>query len=366
MAPLIIDRITVHAGRMPVKLRFSYGAPADFPFILVRVAAGGLEGVGESLMEGPEGLEPTLRALLGRDANGLDGLLGEGGHGYGGEAFIDTVVQEMLSMALHDLVGKARGVPLHELLGGAARTMIPMMPCIFPESPVDAAEKAQRFCEQGFGALKVKIFGEEAGDLEIVRAVREVMPQGHLQADANAGYTTDIGASRLLEQFAAAGLTVIEDPFAATLDEYALLCRENESPRIMLDAPTRGWAGLREICEKRAAHQINLHPCNQGRFAEILQRAAMAKAAGIPVAIGGTGFTGIGAYGFAHIAAVAGTDMPYGECGGAFDHGMPVWSTTEPLPVVRGELQLPSAAGHGGVLDFAAVEGFVEGSMEVY
>lgn len=363
--PLPIERIIVHAGQMPVDLRFSFGAPSHFPFLLVRIQAGGLEGVGECLMDLPASLKNSLTPLLGQDANKLDDLLGVGAQGYSGEGFVDTVVQEMLSMALHDLVGKARSVPVYELLGGARRTSIPVMPCIFPRNRGDAFGKARAFADQGFCSLKVKIFGDEEGDIAIVRAIRRVFPEGHLQADANSGYKSMDAARDLMMGMEEVGLTVIEDPMTGPPESYAWLSREFDTPQIMLDAHTRGWNALHRVCEQRAAQQINLHPCNQGKFSEILQRAAQAEAAGISVAIGGTGFTGIGSYGFAHIAAVAGLSAPYGECGGAFDHGMPVSSTTEPLPIVDGYLQLPDTPGHGGIFDEEAMRPFISHTFEV-
>jgi len=368
MRPLKITKIIFHIGEMPVDLRFSFGAPTTYPFMIARVFADENEGIGECLTLPPAALDSFAKKLLGLDARRLDALLGEtrdiveaGEH----QRFHCTIVREMLSMALYDLVAKAHELPLHALLGGARRTHIPMMPCLFPKCPADAAETARRFLDQGFQALKVKIFGDLAGDVELIRSVRRVMPAGYLQADANGGYKTLTAARDAVKEFAAAGLTTIEDPLDGTLDEYAELCNEFTTPRIMLDAPSRGDHALYQVCAKRAAHEINLHPNGQGPFSEILGRAAIARTAGIPAAVFGTGYTGIGSYGFAHIASVIGLYAPYGECGGTVDHGMPACSAAEGLPIRNGCLELPNAPGHGAMLNLRAIQPFVTRTLEI-
>lgn len=366
MKKLRIHKIIIHSGQMPAKVVFSYGSPQSFGFVIARIFAGEWEGVGECLHGTRENFEPLGRTLIGQDAARLDGLLGEGPVlGEPWEKFQPNVVREMFSMALHDGVGKAYQMPLHVLLGGARRRRIPLMPCIFAEKPAVAAEVARRFLDQGFRGLKVKIFGKVKGDIDFIRAIRRVMPDGILQADANLGYPTVAEGREALRQLAEAGLTVAEDPFRGTLADYRQVCAEVKSPVIMLDGPTRAWRGIHETCAQKAAHAINLHPNMQGTFSEILARAAVAKAAGIPVMVAGTGYTGIGAFAHAQVAAVIGLDFPYGEIGGPRDHGMPASSAEPQLPIQNGEYHLTDEPGHGGKLNLAMIEKYSTQTLEL-
>ena len=62
--------------------------------------------------------------------------------------------------ALHDIVGKALGVPVHQLLGGKFRDDIRLYAdCHFgeDESPASFGEKALRAVDEGFGAVKFDV-----------------------------------------------------------------------------------------------------------------------------------------------------------------------------------------------------------------
>jgi len=299
---------------------------------------------------------------VGKDAWSLDALLPDGPRDY---TFGDVGTLEMFSMALYDLVGRAAGLPLHVLLGGARRRRVPLMPCIFAQDAEEAARIAERFLDQGFRALKVKLFGEAERDDAIVRAVRRVMPEGFLQGDANLGYKGLPAGREAMRRLADAGLTVAEDPFEGSLADYAAITREFERPRHMLDAPSRGWDGIHTCCARRAAHIINLHPNCQGPFSEILGRAAVARAAGLSVMIGGTGYPGVGSFAHAHLAAVVGLEFPYGDVCGARDHGFPESAAEDILPVEEGDFVVPDTPGHGGRIGLRVVERLRVRSFEV-
>ena len=362
MHGLRIDRIIMSKCRTPARMRFSYGVASTQTFSVCRVLADGIEGHGECQGGLIDEAEPVARALVGRDAHGLDGLLPAGARenvpGRSG-------MLEMFSMALCDLVGKAHGLPMHVLLGGARRRRVPLMPCVFSDGADEAARIAQGFLDQGFKALKVKLFGDIEGDCAIVCAIREIMPDGFLQGDANLGYKGIDAGREAMKRLGEAGLTVAEDPFEGSFEDYAAVTREYDQPRVMLDAPSRGWNGIHQSCALHAAHIINLHPNCQGPFSEILGRAAVAQAAGIPVMVGGTGYPGVGSYPHAHLASVVGLEFPYGDICGARDHGFPESSALEMLPVNDGSFAVPDTPGHGGAINLDVVERLCEETGEV-
>jgi L-Ala-D/L-Glu epimerase len=113
-----------------------------------------------------------------------------------------------LDIALHDLVGKVLGMPVHELIG--LPTDIP--PTDFTigiDEPAIVAQRAARAAD--FPALKIKCGGPQ--DLEMLRAVREVF-SGPIRVDANTGWTRD-DAERLLPELVGLGVELIEQPFPA-------------------------------------------------------------------------------------------------------------------------------------------------------
>ena len=113
-----------------------------------------------------------------------------------------------IDLALHDLVGKAMGRPVHALIGLAAE-IPPTDFTIGIDEPSVVAERARRAAE--FPALKIKLGGPQ--DLATLRAVRGVY-DGPIRVDANTGWTRD-DAERLLPEIGDLGVELIEQPFAA-------------------------------------------------------------------------------------------------------------------------------------------------------
>jgi L-Ala-D/L-Glu epimerase len=129
-----------------------------------------------------------------------------------------------LDIAIHDLVGKVTGTPVHRLLG---------LPGVIPptdftlglDQPAVVAERARRAA--GFPALKIKVGGP--ADLATLRAVREVYA-GPLRVDANTGWTPEVAVD-LLPTLADLGVELIEQPFpAGRLDWLAELQARSPLP----------------------------------------------------------------------------------------------------------------------------------------
>ena len=113
-----------------------------------------------------------------------------------------------LDIALHDLVGKVVGRPVHELMGLSAE-IPPTDFTIGIDEPAIVAERASRAAD--FPALKIKCGGPD--DLATLRAVREVFA-GPIRVDANTGWTR-ADAEALLPELVDLGVELIEQPFGA-------------------------------------------------------------------------------------------------------------------------------------------------------
>jgi L-Ala-D/L-Glu epimerase len=113
-----------------------------------------------------------------------------------------------LDIALHDLVGKAVGAPVH-VLRGLTADIPPTDFTIGIDEPSVVAERARRAAD--FPALKIKVGGPS--DVATLQAVREVYG-GPIRVDANTGWTRE-DAERLLPQLIDLGVELIEQPFSA-------------------------------------------------------------------------------------------------------------------------------------------------------
>jgi len=133
-----------------------------------------------------------------------------------------------VDIALHDLVGKVLGVPVHELIGLPAE-IPPTDFTIGIDEPVVVAERAARAAH--FPALKIKCGGSR--DLETLRAVRAVF-DGPIRVDANTGWTRR-DAEALLPELVALGVELIEQPFPARAYRDLAWLQERSSLPIVAD-----------------------------------------------------------------------------------------------------------------------------------
>jgi L-Ala-D/L-Glu epimerase len=128
-----------------------------------------------------------------------------------GAAFDDAIrghgaAKCALDIALHDLAGKATGMPVHRLLGLSAE-IPPTDFTLGLDEPSIVAERARRAAR--FPALKIKVGGPD--DLATLEAVRAVYA-GRLRVDANTGWTPETAAP-LIPELVRLGVELIEQPF---------------------------------------------------------------------------------------------------------------------------------------------------------
>ena len=127
-----------------------------------------------------------------------------------------------VDVALWDLTGKAAGLPVYQLLGGAARTSIPLYWSVGmgnAKTPDQMLADVQRGFDLGFRAFKIRMdwgaFRQDANpdkDFELFRRCREWLPpEVPLSFDANSGYSVST-AIQQGRRFEALGIAHFEEP----------------------------------------------------------------------------------------------------------------------------------------------------------
>jgi len=197
----------------------------------------GLIGYGEGYPDAYYGetietIEAVLPLLLRSiDAATLDADAGtaEGALAAAADVFNDAIAHHgaakcALDIALHDLLGKRLGLPVHRLLGLSAE-IPPTDFTIGIDEPEIVAARAER--ANHFPALKIKVGG--AQDLETLEAVRRVFT-GPIRIDANTAWKPEAGA-RLIPDLIRLGVELIEQPFPRhRLDQMGWLQERSELP----------------------------------------------------------------------------------------------------------------------------------------
>ncbi|MFI6095591.1 mandelate racemase/muconate lactonizing enzyme family protein [Lentzea sp. NPDC051213] len=219
---LTVDRIDVYAVALPTTRSFGVAggsvAVAGHPSIriLTKVSAGGVHGWGEATpipawtYETTESIFSTITrylapAIVGQPVWQLDGI---------SRIFDRTInrgfsigaplAKAAVDVALHDLVGRALGIPLGVLWGRRRHEQIELAWIVSGQTLAEVADCVQEGIGNGYRSFKVKIgLHDEHTDLGVVRAVREAAPGAPLWVDANQAYTCDeaIRMARRLEEF---------------------------------------------------------------------------------------------------------------------------------------------------------------------
>jgi L-alanine-DL-glutamate epimerase-like enolase superfamily enzyme len=186
-------------------------------------------------------------------------------------------------IALWDLLGKALGKPVCELLGGARRRSLRAYASyLFGSTPAETADLARQAVDLGLTAVKFGwgLFGKDsATDLAHVEAARQAVGDDRdLMVDA--GCCFDV--ARALEsarRLAPYRIAWLEEPLSQDdLKGYARLCPQSPVPIAGGEGETTRW-GFEDLIE-RDLHVIQPDVAICGGLTVARQASALAEAAG--------------------------------------------------------------------------------------
>ena len=257
-----------------------------------------------------------------------------------------------IEMALIDALARAWDVPLFHFFGGAMDSVttditIPL------GSAAEAARLAAAYAARGFTTIKTKVGGVPGGgfaaDRERLLAIRDAHPACTFVLDANEGYTAD-EALALVRALGDAGIVpaLFEQPVAR--DDWSGLARVTRESGVSVaaDESCRSPEDALRIAGDRLADVINIKLAKSG-VVGALEIAAIARAAGLGLMIGGMVETRIGMGFAAHLAAGL----------GGFDFiDLDTALLLAADPVIGGAVadgptyHLGDAAGHGASLEW--------------
>lgn len=310
-------------------------------FVLQVFTDDGIVGLGEV----PRNLDRSvvqqgIDALIGKDPlqtnlQEIDSIVGN--RAYNG-----------FEMALYDIVGKALGVPVHRLLGGACRDRVLVSYWTGTRTPEDLVRVGQIAVELGFREMKCKCrWGEPY--VEQMTAMAKALPDLKLTNDFNTDLRRPIEAVRLARQVEDLGnITVWEDPVPHWDWAWYRHLRDQISIPIAphLSQPTDVILALKA----EALDYANL----AGSLSGFVRAAAIADTAGVPC-WHGTGLElGITTMAYVHACAVAkGCTLPSDLLGSYLREDDLI---VEPILCEDGNVSVLNKPGLGVELDTDALE----------
>jgi len=360
------------SGTLQTPIQFGIGAFPTFAATLVQITTDdGLIGVGEAIVrKAPQVTRAVVESLLGpillgRDPHDAEGLWDEMFQQLRGWGHWRGFVFEAISgidTALWDILGKAAGLPVYKVLGGAGRSRVPCYTSsvYFAAIPQMVAQ-AQEQIAAGHTAIKVKIgrrpeMGGRRADVASVKAIRDAVgPDVDIMLDVNSAYdaATAITVCRQLE---GEDITWIEEPVPPDDLEGYRRVRQGQSIPVAAGESEFGVFGFRELIARGAVDILQPDVARVGGFTGARRVGALAHAHNLRYAPH-TGFSaGVSHVAALHVAASVPNLMTYEY----FFAPNPLRDLfTEPFPAPReGMIGVPQGPGLGLELDERIVRGF--------
>lgn len=315
-----IERVEVLVVTLPSRRKHPMANPAASlgNYVITKVFADGLVGLGEATVlkewGGDHGryygehpsttvriIEEILApAVIGRDPQALDALCEAMDRAIKGYPY----AKASLDIAAHDLVGKALGVPVYQLLGGLYRREVRLAHSlgILDREPL-LAEVAAAIAE-GAGTIKLKVGLEPERDVQTVRLVRELVGDGvDITVDANQGWPDAKTAIRTIQRMEPYRVLFVEQPVEG-IQAMAKVARA-VSTHVMADESAWTPEDVLEIARLEAADVISVYTTKPGGLHRARKVLAVAEAAGLSCNVNGSAETGVGNAANLHLAAAA-------------------------------------------------------------
>jgi D-galactarolactone cycloisomerase len=338
---------------------------------LVRVETDeGITGIGSASGNGElieiiiaKVIKPLLVSMDPTDIDAIwDKAYFRGGHKEFGTRGIGVVALSGVDIALWDILGKIRGLPLYQLLGGKRRDKVPVYAtALYPEEPSQVARRARAFAERGFHGVKIKVGFDLDQDIRIVRAVREELGKNFIvMTDANQGYNVDV-ALKAADAFADCGAYWLEEPlFVEDIEGHAILREKGRTPIAVGENLHMRYA-FENFIFRGAVDFIQPDVARAGGISQIKNIAALAARHKVPVSFHTWG-DGVALAASVHLSAalensiVMELDYTYNPLREEL--------LREPFKVQNGYLFPPERPGLGIELDPHAVERFAFSGAE--
>ncbi|MGQ7791343.1 mandelate racemase/muconate lactonizing enzyme family protein [Faunimonas sp. B44] len=265
-----------------------------------------------------------------------------------------------MDFAYYDITGKILGVPVHVLLGGCLREVVPVTHSIGLIDVAEAVQEVKRVVADGIRTIKIKIGVDPDRDVEIVAAIRQAVGDAiQLCVDANEGYRTPGEAIQTIRRMEGCRLAYVEQPVMG-IERIARVAEAIDAP-VMADESAWNAHDVIQIIAQKAAQIVSIYTTKPGGLYRAMQVSAVCEAAGIVCNVNGSVETGVGNLANVHLAAAA----PAARLSNVIPVSMPaerqngriggIYYTddllAEPMVFEDGGIRVPTAPGMGIEID---------------
>jgi len=287
-----IERVEWYPRDLPRKERFvtSRHSSDIAHVVFVRVDADGLEGWGAASPSDVTGESKTsVVEVLPKLAAKLNGFAFERGREVADA--VDKFVQgnpsakAAIDLAAFDLLGKAKGLPVHEMLGHARDSVMTDRTVGLMDADQGVA-RGKAFVAEGFHALKVKLEGRVDEDVARVKTMRGAVGNHVLlRTDANQAFTYR-HALQFSRQAYPLVIEFFEQPLAADDLEGMRNLTEASPIAVMADESVVTPHDAAKVAWAKCARLVNLKLMKTGGISRAIEANAICESAGLPTMLG--------------------------------------------------------------------------------
>jgi L-alanine-DL-glutamate epimerase-like enolase superfamily enzyme len=252
-----------------------------------------------------------------------------------------------IDIAIHDLIGKANGMRVCDMLGGAATDRVDSYYSLTVDEPDEVARIAAEKVAEGYPRLQIKVGGRPVElDIETIRKVWEATGCTRLSVDANRALTTR-DALRIGRECADIPL-VLEQP-CNTMEEIAAI-RGQLHHGIYLDENTENLSSVMRAISLGICDGFGLKVTRLGGLGQMAAVRDLCEARSMPHTCDDSWGSDIIAAACVHIGATVQPRLFEGVW--LADSHMDVhYDSKNPVRVENGRIQVPQGAGLGVVPD---------------
>ncbi len=364
----VIEPIAVSLPmKKPVQMAGETVTRADNVFVRIEAESGvtgGVVGWGEAA-SAPTMTGETVASMMAAVAHMTPVLLDRSADDFAGaSAAMDCAMygnsgaKAAIEIALHDLVGRATGRPLHALFGAKLRDRMPVLAVVGSDDAAADLREAEARYAAGYRAFKIKVgLASPEADAERTRIVCKALKaqsKKHdseclVSSDANQGYSAD-AALRYVQALADCGLDFFEQPVAAhDLDGMARVASAVPGLWIGADEGIHAAADIVKHHERNAARGASLKAIKLGGLRALYEAGCLCDRLGMRINIScKTGESSVASAAAAHIAAVV-PALAWGLT--VTNPGLAEDVVVAPLVVDNGHVAVPDGPGLGVQVD---------------
>jgi muconate cycloisomerase len=254
-----------------------------------------------------------------------------------------------IDIALHDLAGRALGVPAHRLLGGPVRETVPALTLVGSGDPSADADKLAERHDGGYRWFKIKLgMADAESELATLAKASEIVGEaGVVCGDVNEAWDEEAAAA-FLGRVDGERVRFIEQPVPRD-DRAALLRLAERSPVALCADESAGSLAAVAGFAGTSIGGVSLKLIKHGGITGVMQGAAICAVAGLGINLAGKVIeSSISAAANLHCAAAM-DRVDYG-CSPA-NQNVVQDVTGAPLTAVRGSFEVPSGPGLGVEVD---------------